>query len=127
MLNNSFFSLSKDILRQEKVDLTALAKKQQTKLMHMERLLNENVEQNRQKQAQIETLRYEMGSQMRRATHEVENLRQNVANLELELNATRREADEYHKATIEKASQVSALENKVGISKNYRLFYISHF
>ena len=102
-----------DILRKEKVDLTAMAKKQQTKLVHMERLLGELNEQNRQKQAQIETLKYEMSSQTRRATHEVENLKQTVANLELELSGTRREADEYHKATIERTSQVAALETKV--------------
>lgn len=102
-----------DVLRKEKVDLTALAKKQQTQLSYMEKQLGEQTEQSRQKQTQIETIKYEMSCQTRRATHELESLRQTVANLELELNATRREADEYHKATIERVSEVSALENKV--------------
>ena len=79
----------------------------------MERQLSEQTDQNRQKQAQIETLKYEMSAHARRTTHEIENLRQTVANLELELSSTRREADEYHKATIEKVSEVSALESKV--------------
>lgn len=111
----SYFDF-KDILRKEKVDLTALTKKQQTKLMHMEKLLNEQNEQNRIKQTQIETLRYEMNSQLRRNTTELNNLKQITANLELELNATRREADEYHKATIEKNSEILGLETKVSLS-----------
>lgn len=100
-------------MRKEKVDLTALCKKQQTKLLHMEKLMSEQNEQNRLKQTQIETLKYEMNSQTRRVTHEINSLKQTVANLELELSGTRREADEYHKATIEKGSELLALETKV--------------
>lgn len=95
------------------MDLTALAKKQQARLLHMEKLLGEQSEQNREKQAQIDTLKYELGQQTRRTSHEVASLRQTVGNLELELSATRREADEYHKASIERVSEVSALETKV--------------
>jgi hypothetical protein len=100
-------------LRKEKVDLTAFCKKQQTKLIHIEKILGEQNEQGRLKQAKIETLQYEMNCQARRNSTEASNLKQTIANLELELSATRREADEYHKATIEKNSEISSLENKV--------------
>lgn len=54
-----------------------------------------------------------MSSQARRNTNEISNLKQNIANLELELSTTRREADEYHKAAIKKDTEISALETKV--------------
>lgn len=100
-------------MRKEKVDLTAYCKKQQTKLIHLEKQLSDQNEKERMKQTQLETLKYEMSSQERRLNTEINNLKQNLANLELELNSTRREADEYHKATIEKNSEISSLENKV--------------
>ena len=54
-----------------------------------------------------------MNSQMRRSTGEINNLKQILANLELELSSTRKEADEYHKVSIEKNSDISGLETKV--------------
>ena len=107
-----FFYL-KATLRREKVDLTTFCKKQQTRLVHIEKILNDQNEQARQKQTQIETLKYEMNSQMRRSTGEINNLKQILANLELELSSTRKEADEYHKVAIEKNSEISGLETKV--------------
>jgi len=101
------------ILRKEKMDLTAFCKKQQAKLQHIERLQHDQSEQARLKQTQIETLQYEMSSQARRNTTEINNLKQTLANCELELSATRKEADEYHKGTIEKGSEVAALESMV--------------
>lgn len=95
------------------MDLTALCKKQQAKLLHIEKSSTEITEQMRLRQTQIETLQYEMNSQARRSTTEITNLKQTLANSELELSATRREADEYHKATIEKSSEISALESKI--------------
>ena len=95
--------------------MTTFCKKQQTKLMHIEKVLNNQNEQLRMKQTQIETLQYEMNSQTRRTQTELSNLKQNIANLELELDTTRKEADEYHKATIEKNSEIAALETKVSL------------
>ena len=102
------------ILRKEKMDLTAFCKKQQTKLLHIEKNSSELAEHVRLKQTQIETLQYEMNSQTRRNTTEINNLKQTLANSELELSGTRREADEYHKATIEKSSEIAALDSKIG-------------
>ena len=115
IINSHIKSLNEtiSILRKEKMDLTALCKKQQAKLLHMEKTSTEVNEQMRVKQTQIETLQYEMNSQARRNTTEITNLKQTLASAELELSATRREADEYHKATIEKSSEVSALESKI--------------
>jgi hypothetical protein len=107
------FKKIKAKLRKEKVDLIAFCKKQQTKLIHIEKQMSEQSEETRKKQAQIDTLQYEMNSQSRRFGTEINNLKQVVANLELELNTTRREADEYHKATIEKNSEISSLETKI--------------
>ena len=75
----------------------------------------------RKKQTQIETLQYEINSQLRRLTSEINNLKQIIANLELELSTTRREADEYHKATIEKNSEISSLETKVIFKQKFLL------
>lgn len=102
-----------NILRKEKCDLTALCKKQQTKIIHFEKNSNDLSEQVRLKQTQIETLQYEMNSQTRRTSTEINNLKQTLANLELELSATRRESDEYHKITIEKSSEIASLETKI--------------
>lgn len=115
IINSHIKSLNDTIntLRKEKVDLTTFCKKQQTKLIHIEKMLNEQNEQMRQRQSQIETLQYEMNSQTRRSTNEINNLKQTLANLELELNTTRREADEYHKVAIEKNTEMSALETKI--------------
>ena len=82
-------------------------------MIHIEKVLTQQTEQLRMKQTQIETLQYEMNSQTRRSTTELNNLKQNIANLELELDTTRKEADEYHKVTIEKNSDIAALETKV--------------
>ena len=100
-------------MRKEKVDLIAFCKKQQTKLIYTEKQCTEQTDESRKRQTQIETLQYEMNSQARRLTSEINNLKQKVAHLELELSTTRREADEYHKVTIEKNAEISSLENKI--------------
>ena len=105
------------------MDLTTFCKRQQTRLAHIEKILNDQNEQVRVKQTQIETLKYEMNSQMRRSTGEINNLKQVLANLELELSSTRKEADEYHKVAIEKNSEISGLETKVA-PKNISDMYL---
>jgi hypothetical protein len=70
-------------------------------------------EELRIRQTQLETLQYEMSSQTRRSNTEINNLKQTLANMEIELNSTRKEADEYHKAAIEKNSEIAGLETKI--------------
>jgi len=115
IINNHVQSLNETIsmLRKEKVELTSFSKKQQTRLIHIEKNSSDNSEQLRVKQTQIETLHYELNSQTRRTTTEINGLKQRVADLELELNESRREADEYHKMAIEKNSEIASLELKV--------------
>ncbi len=100
-------------LRKEKVELTSLSKKQQTRLIYTETSLNDSKEQVRVKQSQIDTLQYELNSQTRRYTTDINSLKQKCAEFELQLNESRREADEYHKMAIEKDSEISGLEIKV--------------
>lgn len=115
ILNSHMKSLNDtiDLLRKEKVDLTAFCKKQQAKLICMEKQVNDAGEKDRLKQTQLDTLKYELSSQERRMNAEISNLKSIGQNLELELQTTRREADEYHKITIEKNSEISALEHKI--------------
>ena len=115
ILNSHMKSLNDtiDLLRKEKVDLSAFCKKQQAKLICMEKQVNEATEKDRLKQTQLDTLKYELASQERRMNAEVSNLKTMLQNVELELQTTRREADEYHKITIEKNSEISSLEHKI--------------
>ena len=66
-----------------------------------------------QKQATIEQLQYELSSQQRRHTVEVAGLKGRLADLELQLTETRKEADEYYKASIERNLENTALGNEV--------------
>ncbi|RNA39221.1 coiled-coil domain-containing 57 [Brachionus plicatilis] len=115
ILNSHMKSLNEtiDLLRKEKVDLTAFCKKQQAKLVCLEKQANDASEKERVKQTQLDTLKYELGCQERRMSTEISNLRTIVQNLELELQTTRHEADEYHKITIEKNSEISSLEHRI--------------
>lgn len=108
-----YFSFLIALLRKEKVDLTAYCKKQQTREIHLDKKLNDMSEELRIRQTQLETLQYEMSSQTRRSNTEINNLKQTLANMEIELNSTRKEADEYHKAAIEKNSEIAGLETKI--------------
>jgi hypothetical protein len=109
---NNLFSLQAS-LRKDKVELTSLSKKQQTRLIFIEKGLNDSKEQLRLKQTQIETLQYELNSQTRRFTTEINSLKQKCTEFDLQLTEARREADEYHKMAIEKDSEISSLEMKV--------------
>jgi hypothetical protein len=100
-------------LRKDKVELTSLSKKQQTRLIFIEKSLTDTKEQFRLKQTQIETLQYELNSQTRRYTTEINSLKQKCSEFDLQLNESRREADEYHKMAIEKDSEISGLEMTV--------------
>lgn len=81
--------------------------------MHVEKQVSSLTDQSQSKQAQIETLQYELNSQTRRHTAEVNSLKQRIAELELELNESHKEADEYHKSVIQKESEIATLELKV--------------
>jgi hypothetical protein len=108
----NFFE-KKGILRKEKLELTSYLKKQQIRVMHLEKNMSSSTEQQNSKQSQIETLQYELNSQMRRHTAEINSLKQRIGELELDLHESHKEADEYHKNVIQKESEIAGLELKV--------------
>ena len=67
----------------------------------------------RQKQLSADQLQYELSTESRRAADEVAALKQRVAELELQLAQTRREADEYFKSGLERNAQATSLSNQV--------------
>jgi len=69
--------------------------------------------QPREKQVEIDQLQYELGAVRRRTDTEVSSLRQRVADLELQVNEARREADEYYRASVEHNTEATALANQV--------------
>jgi predicted RNase H-like nuclease (RuvC/YqgF family) len=115
IINDHVESLNQKVtvLRKEKMELTSYLKKQQIRVMHLEKNVASTSEQLQGKQTQIETLQYELNSQTRRNTAEVNSLKQRIAELELELNESHKEADEYHKNFIQKESEIAGLELKV--------------
>jgi len=70
--------------------------------------------QPREKQVEIDQLQYELGAVKRRTDTEVASLRQRIADLELQVSAARKEADEYYHASLERNTEATALANQVG-------------
>ena len=67
-----------------------------------------------EKQTEIEQLQYELTTSARRYAAESATLRQRVAELELQLAETRKEADEYFKGGLQTNLEATALGNQVG-------------
>ncbi|KAH9514404.1 hypothetical protein Btru_025159 [Bulinus truncatus] len=105
------------ILRSEKVELAASVKKQQARIAYLENSLEEISKQPRQKQIQIDQLTYELSSLRRRYEAEISGLKSRVADLELLLGEARREADEYHRASLERNEELVALGNQLSALK----------
>ena len=64
-------------------------------------------------QTALDQLQYELTTQSRRATDELNTLKQRVTELELQLVQTRREADEYFKSGLETNAEATSLGNQV--------------
>ena len=77
--------------------------------------------QPREKQTEIDQLQYELTTQSRRYDGEVSALRQRIAELELNLAETRREADEYFKGGLQTNLEATALGNQVSIDSVFKL------
>ena len=60
-------------------------------------------------------LEYELSAQARRHSAEQTSLKQRISDLELQLIEARKEADEYHRANIERNMEVTTLNNQVNI------------
>jgi len=71
----------------------------------------------RQKQLSVDQLQYELTTHSRRATDELNTIKQRVTELELQLVQTRREADEYFKSGLERNAEATSLENQLSSLK----------
>ena len=61
----------------------------------------------------MQQLQYELASERRHHETQTTSFKQRIADLELQLIETRKEAEEYHKADIEKSVEISSLQNEV--------------
>ncbi|KAK3744535.1 hypothetical protein RRG08_056672 [Elysia crispata] len=104
-------------LRSEKVELAAAVKKQQVRTAYLENCLEDVSKQPRQKQIEIDQLTYELSSSKQRAETEINGLRKRVGDLELQLGEARREADEYHRASLESNQELVSLGNQLAALK----------
>jgi len=105
------------ILRSEKVELSATVKKQQAKLVHLETSLENLSTQPRQKQIEIEQLNYSLTTERRRHAGEVSGLQSRLSELELQVSEARREADEYHRVSLERNQELVSLGNQLSSLK----------
>lgn len=104
-------------LRSEKIELAAAVKKQQVRIAYLENCLEDVSKQPRQKQIEIDQLSYELSSSKQRAETEISGLQKRVSDLELQLSEARREADEYHRASLESNQELVALGNQLAAMK----------
>uniref|UniRef100_A0A0B7B4I3 Coiled-coil domain-containing protein 57 n=1 Tax=Arion vulgaris TaxID=1028688 RepID=A0A0B7B4I3_9EUPU len=104
-------------LRSEKVELAVTAKKQQARIAYLENSLEEVSKQPRQRQIQIDQLTYELNSCRHRHETQVTGLKNRVSELEFLLSEARREADEYHRASLERNEELVALGNQLSALK----------
>ena len=70
-----------------------------------------------QRQTEVEQAQYELNAAQRRHTVEVAGLHQRIADLDLQLSETRKEADEYYKANIQRNLEVTSLGNELSALK----------
>ena len=65
-------------------------------------------------QASLEQAQYELGALERRSRATTTNHQQQMSALQLQLEEACREADEYHKASVQSNLEVTALNKQVG-------------
>ncbi|XP_030840393.1 coiled-coil domain-containing protein 57 isoform X2 [Strongylocentrotus purpuratus] len=100
-------------LRADKVTTSAELRKYQARLSHLETEINQKQYQPREKQAEVDQLRYELSTQARRHAAESASYTQRMSQLELELMEARREADEYYKGTLQTNLEATTLGQQV--------------
>ncbi|XP_062605506.1 coiled-coil domain-containing protein 57-like [Saccostrea cucullata] len=100
-------------MRSEKIEMTAQLKKQQARMQYLEGMVEKLNKEPRQKQVEIDQLKYELNAQRRRDQSEIGALNQRVAELEIQLVEARKEADEYYRATLERNMEVTSLQQQI--------------
>ncbi|XP_039596281.1 coiled-coil domain-containing protein 57 isoform X2 [Polypterus senegalus] len=118
-LQNHICTLNETIggLRAEKVSTSAVLRKHEARVVHLESMLSQVTQQARQKQVEYDQLQFEMRNQAKHKNSEIAGLRERVANLELELTETRKEAEEYFKGNLQRNLEAVALGNEVSALK----------
>ncbi|GCC26003.1 hypothetical protein chiPu_0004417 [Chiloscyllium punctatum] len=104
-------------LRAEKISIAATTKKHEARIVHLNSLVMQLTQQLRQKQVEIDQLRYELTSQQQRTSAEIVRLNERIAELELQLVEAHREADEYFKGNLQQNAEAVALGNEVSALK----------
>ncbi|XP_022315255.2 coiled-coil domain-containing protein 57-like [Crassostrea virginica] len=104
-------------LRSEKIEMTAQLKKQQARIQYLEGMVEKLNKEPRQKQVEIDQLKYELNAQRRRDQSEIGALNQRVGELEIQLLEARKEADEYYRATLERNMEVTSLHQQISTLK----------
>eukprot|EP00062_Callorhinchus_milii_P004534 gi/632943018/ref/XP_007886733.1/ PREDICTED: coiled-coil domain-containing protein 57 isoform X2 [Callorhinchus milii] len=118
-LQNHIRTLNETIggLRAEKVSAAATIKKHEARIVHLDSAVTQLTQQVRQKQVEINQLQYEITSHTQRSNAEIMRLKERVAELELQLSETRREADEYFRGNLQQNLETVALGNEVSALK----------
>ncbi|XP_060700942.1 coiled-coil domain-containing protein 57 isoform X3 [Hemiscyllium ocellatum] len=104
-------------LRAEKISIAATTKKHEARIVHLNSLVMQLTQQLRQKQVEIDQLRYELTSQQQRTSAEIVRLNERIAELELQLVEAHKEADEYFKGNLQQNAEAVALGNEVSALK----------
>ncbi|CAL8284376.1 unnamed protein product [Merluccius merluccius] len=118
-MQNHIRSLNETIggLRMEKVASGAAQKKQEVRVAHLESALASLTQQFYDKQAEGEGLRLELANQKSKWASSEAGLRQRLAAVHMELEAVRREKEEYQKGHVLNQLETVALGNQVSALK----------
>ncbi|XP_048411322.2 coiled-coil domain-containing protein 57 isoform X4 [Stegostoma tigrinum] len=104
-------------LRAEKVSTAITTKKHEARVVHLNSLVVQLTQQLRQKQVEINQLRYELTCQQQRTSAEIVRLNERISELELQLVEAHREADEYIKGNLQQNAEAVALGDEVSALK----------
>ncbi|XP_078509887.1 coiled-coil domain-containing protein 57 [Lissotriton helveticus] len=104
-------------LRAEKVASAAAAKKLEARAAHLESMVTQLTHKVRQKQVDVDQLRYELTHHTQHSALELSTAQQRVAELELQLTEARKEAEEYFKGNLQQNLEAVALGNEVSALK----------
>ncbi|XP_048411321.2 coiled-coil domain-containing protein 57 isoform X3 [Stegostoma tigrinum] len=118
-LQNHTHTLNETIagLRAEKVSTAITTKKHEARVVHLNSLVVQLTQQLRQKQVEINQLRYELTCQQQRTSAEIVRLNERISELELQLVEAHREADEYIKGNLQQNAEAVALGDEVSALK----------
>lgn len=112
-------SLNKTLgeLKKEKTELLVNARKQQLRINFLEESLKVSAEKPQKKQIALDQLKYELNVSSQRSQSEINNLKKQISELELQLTEARGAADEYHRANLENNIEITTLKNEISSLK----------